>query len=75
MPDSSSRVGWVEQDKEKRKNQAQPSLAQYADKESFWELLDAMQAIATETGTCVCEACLVLVVNKPSSLHGAMVVR
>lgn len=49
-PDAESRVGWVEGDKKKRTTQASPSLSDYADKESFWALLEAMEAIANATG-------------------------
>lgn len=54
VPDpSGSRIGWVKQDEENRSNQSHPSLAQYADKESFWCLLDTMQSIAQATGALI----------------------
>ena len=49
-PEAESRVGWVEGDKKKRTTQASPSFSDYADKESFWALLDAMETIAKATG-------------------------
>ena len=59
MPDpAGSRVGWVEQDKAKRTTQASPSLAQYADKESFWSLLECMEAIASATGEYYVVCCI-----------------
>lgn len=47
---SSSRVAWVEADKQSRTNQSHPNLSEYADKEQFWELLDVMRQIADSHG-------------------------
>ena len=56
MPDdpSSSRVAWVVAE-QSRTNQSHPSLSMYADKDEFWELLDAMKKIATAHGQCFIE--------------------
>lgn len=54
MPDAGSRIGWVEEDRGKRVTQASPSLAQYADKDSFWCLLETMESIAKATGMLSC---------------------
>ncbi len=45
-----SRIGWVEADKGSRGNQSHPTLAQYADSDKFWSLLESMGDIATSTG-------------------------
>ena len=53
VPDAKdSRIGWVEENKGARINQSHPSLAEYADKESFWALLDTMEKIGSDTGEC-----------------------
>ena len=51
---SSSRVAWVEADKQSRTNQSHPNLSEYADKEQFWELLDVMRQIADSHGKRQC---------------------
>ena len=48
-PDS-SRLGWVEEKKQSRANQSHPSLSEYAEKESYWQLMDAMKKIANKHG-------------------------
>ena len=45
-----SRLGWVEENKQSRSNQSHPSLSEYADKEKYWQLMDAMKKIANKRG-------------------------
>ena len=45
-----SRLGWVEENKQARSNQSHPSLSEYADKEKYWQLMDAMKKIANKRG-------------------------
>ena len=45
-----SRLGWVEENKQARSNQSHPSLSEYADKEKYWQLVDAMKKIANKRG-------------------------
>lgn len=47
---SSSRVGWVEEDKQARTNQSHPNLSSIAGDNSFWKLLDALSEIADAHG-------------------------
>ena len=48
-PDS-SRVAWVEEDKEHRRNQSHPSLSDHINNPAYWNLIDAMRDIATAHG-------------------------
>ena len=55
VPDpSGSRIGWVDANANSRINQAHPSFALYAEKDSFWSLLDSMEAIADSVGWSEC---------------------
>ena len=45
-------MAWVEADKISRSNQSHPSLQQWADNDTFWELCDALSDIATTHGMC-----------------------
>ena len=45
-----SRLGWVEENKQARSNQSHPSLSEYTDKDSYWQLMDVMRKIANKHG-------------------------
>lgn len=50
VPDpATSRVGWTTAQK-KFASQSHPSLADYADSDTFWSLLSSMEDIASATG-------------------------
>ena len=48
---SSSRVAWVQEKPEARASQSHADLAEFADSERYWELIETMKAIATKHGT------------------------
>ena len=50
---SSSRIAWVEADRQSRTNQSHPSLSEYSNNDQYWELIKRMKDIATVHGKVV----------------------